>query len=105
MIAGYLTETVILLKPVVSIDDYGAEVTEWSEEAVTRAEVQWKSGTTVTQNDERFENRRVDVLVRWRTDVEATWRVSHNGILYNIDAVEPNRTSHLVRLICVKVNE
>lgn len=104
MLAGRLTEQITLLKPLVVIDRYGAEATTWEESPIIRAEVQWKGGETTEQNGELFETRRVDVLIRWR-EVDASWRVKHDGILYNISAIEPNRRKQFKRLICKKVNE
>ena len=105
MIAGRMTERVVLLQPTSTEDKFGSEVVEFTALKTVHAEVQWKSGGTYEQASELFPDGHIEVIVRIAHPVEAKWRIRYNGELYNVTAVAPNRVKGLKRLICDKVND
>ena len=105
MIAGRMTERVVLLEPTVTRDKFGSEVTTYDDFRTVHAEVQWKSGGTNLQVSELFPDGHIEVIIRDAHPVEAKWRIRCNGELYHVGAVALNRVKGLKRLICDKVND
>lgn len=108
MIAGRMNDIVILMRPVIERDKFGAEHTTYEEGKPIHAEIQWKSGGTSEQVGEFFSNIRIDVLIRDQHKIGEKWRVKQltgNKCMFNIRAIEPNPAKHMNRLICERVNE
>ena len=105
MIAGRMTERVVLLQPSVTKDKFGAETTSYESSRTVHAEVMWKSGGLRGEVGERFPDGRVEVIIRDAHTVDPLWRLTYQGLTYQVAAVEHNRVKGLKRLICDRVNE
>lgn len=105
MIAGRMTERVVLMEPTATTDGFGSEVVTYSDFRTVHAEVQWKTGGIFLQASELFPDGHIEVIIRDAHPVEAKWRIRYNGEQYQVGAVAPNRVKGLKRLICDKVND
>ena len=105
MIAGRMTERVVLIQPSATTNGFGSDVVSYTDVKTVHAEVQWKSGGTYQQASELFPDGHIEVIIRDAHQVEAKWRIRYNGEVYNVAAVAPNRVKGLKRLICDKVND
>ena len=105
MIAGRMTEMVVLMQPSTATNGFGSDVVTFADFRTVHAEVQWKSGGTYQQASELFPDGHIEVIIRIAHPVEAKWRIRYNGEVYNVAAVAPNRVKGLKRLICDKVND
>jgi head-tail adaptor len=54
MRAGLLTERIDVLKPVVTVNDYGEETTDWQNIYTTKARLVHTGGNRMNVNDEIF---------------------------------------------------
>lgn len=105
MIAGRLTEFVVLQEPTVTTDAFGAEVISYTGGDPIHAEVNWKSGHISQEASELFPDGRVEIIIYSAHQVEEKWRVVYQGATYTVGAIEFNRRKGLKRLICDRVNE
>lgn len=105
MIAGRLTEFVVLQEPTVVTDAFGAEVISYTGGAPIHAEVNWKSGRLSQEASELFPDGRVEIVIYAAHTVAEKWRVVYQGVTYIVGAIEFNRRKGLKRLICDRVNE
>lgn len=105
MIAGRLTEYVVLQRPTVNTDAFGADVISYTEGDPIHAEVNWKSGRLNQEVSELFPDGRLEVIIYSAHEVAEKWRLVYAGVTYTVGAIEHNRRRGLKRLICDKVND
>ncbi|MDR5790283.1 phage head closure protein [Caballeronia sp. LP003] len=93
---GALRHRVQLQAPVVQIDDETGEpvITDWIDKGTpVWAAVEPVSGREWLLSAEFREGVTTRIRVRWRDDIDSTWRVIHarksGETIYNIDAVLP----------------
>lgn len=99
---------VVLLRPTVTTDMYGAETTEYVAGEPIWAEIQHKDAGTSTEVGESFMNERIDVLIRYQHEIGEKWRIRQltgNGNLFHVRNIIPVEDKHMNRLICERVNE
>ncbi|WP_250532432.1 phage head closure protein [Caballeronia sp. ATUFL_F1_KS39] len=95
MAAGPLRHRVQLQAPVVQIDDETGEpvITDWTDKGSVWAAVEPVSGREWLLSAEFREGVTTRIRIRWRDDIDSTWRVIHTRTsgetVYNIDAVLP----------------
>ena len=97
--AGDLRHPVVLLKPV-SVAAGGRRTVTWSEEAHLHAAKTDVSGREFFQAQAYHAEDIVTFTVRWKGGVDATWRLRHGAVLYNI--VEVNHLGYMLDYIRLK---
>lgn len=83
--AGVLDRRVTLLKPVLS--EYEDEIVDWEPRADVWASVQPASGRELNEAGRVVSTVTTPIVIRYRTDVDARWRVRDRERLYQIRAV------------------
>lgn len=99
--SGDLRHPVTLLRPDTSLDARGRRVTEWTEAAHVHAAKTDVSGREFWAAHAVNAEDIVTFTIRWRTDVDATWRLRHGESIYNI--LEVNHLGYMtdyIRLRC-----
>lgn len=104
MIAGRLTEFVLLQKPSVTTDAFGSDIVSYSAGKLVHAELNWKAGHISQEASELFPDGRVEVIIYDAHEVAEKWHVVYAGVTYSVGAIEHNRRKGLRRLICDRVN-
>lgn len=99
MRAGTLDRRVTLLQPVPVRNAIGEETTSWQTVGQAWASVEAMPGGEGFDADRREHKRSVRITIRYRPGVRATWRVQHDGDVYEVtDVQEPERRETLVLL-------
>lgn len=105
MKAGDLKHPVTLLKPVSETNNRNRRETEWVTAATVYAAKSDVSGREFWVAQAYNAEDIVTFTIRWRDDVDATWRLQHHDTVYNI--VEVNHLGYMrdyIRLRCRVVN-
>lgn len=85
--AGDLKHPVTLQRPAVSTNEKGKRLTTWEDVAQVYAGKADVSGREFYEALAYHAEDTVTFTIRWRDDVQATWRLVHAGTAYNILAV------------------
>ena len=99
--AGDLRTHIDLLAPVSTINARGRRETSWAEPITVAAGKSDVSGREFYEAQAYNAEDVVTFTIRYRTDVNATWRARHGEVLYNI--VEVNHLGYMgdfLRLKC-----
>ena len=99
--AGDLRQMVTLIRPDTTEGEHRRRATEWTEVATVPAAIADVSGREFYAAHAVNAEDIVTITIRWREDVDATWRVRHRGIIYGI--LEPNHLGYMqdyMRLKC-----
>jgi len=112
--AGDLRQVITLIRPAVTLEDRkspgtaGTErkrrVTGWEDAATVRAAKSDVSGREFFEAHAVNAEDIVTFTIRWRPDIDTTWRVRHGGETYGI--LEVNHLSYMrdyIRLKCRSV--
>lgn len=86
MRAGRMTERVKLLSKSVTRDALGGEVITWVEEAEVWSEAMPLTGREFFAAQQAEEAADIRFRMRYRTDINATWRLEWRGLRYEIVA-------------------
>lgn len=108
MKSGRMKDRVVLLRPTVTTDAYGAETTSYTAAKTIWAEVQYKDASTSQEVGEFFMDQRIDVLIRDQHEIGEKWRIRQLtglGNLFYVRNIVPDRLRQMNRLICERVNE
>lgn len=86
---GELTRRILLQKPVYSRDTTGGFVTAWEDVAHVWANPQWKINEVGDEliSDQIHYRHKLEITMRYRSDIENSWRVQYNDDLWNIESV------------------
>ena len=103
--AGLLRETMTILRPVVTRNDYGEEVTTWEQVATTRCRVDFRSGTRVVETNEVFGPTTVMFVCRRFYALDVYMRIQWHGRLYAIESVNEEGQKQSVTIIAQLINE
>lgn len=82
--AGDLKHPVTLLKPVTTTGEHNRRKTEWTEVANAMADKSDVSGREFFSAHAVNAEDIVTFTIRWRDDIDSTWRVKHGATTYNI---------------------
>ena len=99
--AGDLKHPVILQRPVTAINEKGRPITAWADVVTVYADKTDVSGREFYAAQAYHAEDVVTFTIRWRTDVNPTWRLKHHGTAYNI--LEVNHLGYMgdfMRLKC-----
>lgn len=95
-----------LLKPERREDGQGADLTEYVETAVARAELVQIRGSLKEEAGERFPDYTTEWRLRAGHEIGEHWRVEEpGGNLYTVVSVMPNKARGMLTLRCERVNE
>ncbi len=91
---------------IVTVDEYGHEITSYIDSFTTRADVIWNNGDRIVSNNEIFFSNTVSFIVRYYCDVEDTMRIVYSDKLYRIISVNPDRDLYRNKTIIAElINE
>ena len=99
--AGDLRHPVTLLRPETVTNDKGRRITSWVSADLVYAAKNDVSGKEFYQAQAFHAEDTVTFTIRWRSDVDATWRVRHHSVDYEI--LEVNHLGYMgdfMRLKC-----
>lgn len=106
MESGLLKDNITFQKQFVSVDDYGHEITTYTDAFTTRADVIWNNGNRIVSNEEIFYENTVSFVVRFYCQIDDTMRIQYNGKLYRIISIEPDRDLYRNKTIIAElINE
>jgi len=103
--AGLLRESVTILRPVVTRNDYGEEVTTWEQVTTTRCRVDFRSGTRAVQTDEVFGATTVVFTLRRFYTLDVYMRLQWHGRLYSIQSVNEDNAKQYITIVADMIND
>lgn len=102
--AGDLRHEITLLKPTRGTNERGRSVVSWTEVGPIMAGLADVSGREFWEAQAYHAEKTRTFTIRYREDVDETWRVKHRGSVYNIQEV--NHLGYMrdyIRLKCQNV--
>lgn len=105
MRAGLLKYPIIVERSHIHKDQYSAENVVWECHINTRAEIQWKGGDNIIENDERVFTRSLTFIVRQYHDIKNSDRIIWEGNKYRILHIEPRKFEHRQIITTELINE
>lgn len=105
MRAGLLTERIDVLKPVVTVNDYGEETTDWQNIYTTKARLVHTGGNRMNVNDEIFYSYTKTFQIRNYVPVQDYYRILWDGKQYRILDIEPDRQQQQITVKTELVND
>ena len=99
--AGDLRHPVTLIRPDTTLGEHNRRSTAWHEVATVMAAKSDVSGREFYQAHAVNAEDTVTFTIRWRDDIDTTWRVRHGGTTYGI--LEVNHLGYMrdyLRLKC-----
>lgn len=105
MKAGKMRYRLRLLRPVVTVDMFRSEHTEYEETRTVWAERVKAVGSYGEEVWERFPSYTVEFNIRDAHEVSENWRVEQlGGYLYTVENIIPKRERGMLTLRCERVN-
>lgn len=100
--AGQLDQRITLQSPVLTKDAAGQRVQTWADVAVVWAQARPARGREFTAGDALQHAASVVFTIRWRSDVQGTWRVLWRGVPHALiaDPVDPFGAKTALELAC-----
>jgi SPP1 family predicted phage head-tail adaptor len=100
--AGQLDRRIVIQGYSESTDAFGQEVKSYSTLATVWANVKEKVGSEGEKGDMLASTKKVEFIIRYRTDVDEQMRVSYNSNIYKIQTIQvaDERKAYL-KLICL----
>ena len=106
MEAGLLKDKILFQRQTVTADEYGHEVTTYTDAFETRADVVWNNGNRIVSNEEIFYENTVSFIVRYYSPVEDTMRIKYQDKLYRIISINPDKEIYYRKIIIAElINE
>lgn len=105
MRAGLLKEQIEIITPVITINDYGEQTTEWESKYKTRARLIHTSGGRIIPNSEVFYAHIKTLEVRDYVPVDDFDRIVWNNKEYRILDIEPDEAQMKYIIRVELVNE
>lgn len=105
MRSGLLKYPIIVERSHIHKDEFGAENTIWECHIRTRAQVDWKGGDNIIENDERVFTRSLTFIVRHYHDIRETDRIIWEGKKYRLLYIEPHKYEHRTIITAELINE
>ena len=102
--AGDLRQVITLMKPVTTKGEHNRRSTTWTDAATVAAAKSDVSGREFYQAHAVNAEDIVTFTIRWRDDIDVTWRVKHGSTVYGI--LEVNHLGYMrdyLRLKCHSV--
>lgn len=105
MIAGLLKEIIDIYSPYQHKNEYGEVEDSFEKSFRTKAQVVYNSGNRIIDNNEIFNEYKVQFIVRIYHKISELDRIKYDGKFYQIESIEKSRQYQLQKLNCVIVNE
>lgn len=105
MNAGILREKIEIYEPTVTRTQYGNSKTSWSLHYTTRASVQYNSGFEKEENKEIVRTTVYTFIVRHYVPVNEKMRIKHEGKMYKIESIKPNKYYNDKEIVAELVNQ
>lgn len=105
MIAGRLTEKIVILKPTITVNEVGEQETTYQEERTTRAELLLNGGNRNISNDEISFSYNKTFNVRIYIDLDEFCRIKWNGKYYRILSIETDKENQYKTIYTELINE
>ena len=87
MRAGRLRHRLVLQSKSEARDAYGATIITWSTEDTVWGAIEPLSGNEYFAQDQIQSEAKVRIVIRYHATISTEWRVSHNGLYYDIQDV------------------
>ena len=99
---GRMRHRVQFLKPTYTPNDYGEKEKTYTPQAETWAHIEYKeSGSDESGEASRITSRiNCLVTIRFNSEINAEWRMTHNNEQFNIRTVLPDAKQMYMRLEC-----
>lgn len=104
MRAGLLIEPVTIKKAEIKKNEYGQEETVWNDYLSTRANVSYKTGNRVTENNEIINTYTVDFTVRSYHKIDEFMRICWNGNIYRILSINRDKKKQSITIAGELIN-
>lgn len=102
--AGQLRDRITIQKMGSSEDEWGTPLpNDWQEHARIWSNFKHLTGSESIRSGADTSIVKASVRVRFRKDIDASMRVQHLGLDYNIEAVLPDDRRVMMDLICKRV--
>jgi len=107
---GKLDRRITIQRATLTVNDYGERAETWTTLATVWAEVNFRpgSGSETIESDQVFAVQRVRFVIRYSStvsDLKPSDRVSYNGQLYQIEAVQEIGREEGLRLVTTSTGE
>ncbi len=102
--AGDLRQVVTLIRPDTTVGEHNRRITKWTDVATVPAAKSDVSGREFFQAHAVNAEDIVTFTIRWRDDIDETWRVKHGTTIYGV--LEVNHLGYMrdyLRLKCRNV--
>ena len=103
MSAGQLRHLVELQTRVDVVDEIGQPSTSWLTTASVWADIRYQTGLSVIKSGADVSVVRVSVRMRYRA-INAGQRIVHEGVVFNIEAVQPDVRRAYVDCVAEVIN-
>lgn len=91
MESGLLKDIITFQEMTVTTDEYGHEITTFTDAFTTRADVIWNNGNRIVSNEEIFYENTVSFVVRYYCPVEDTMIIVYQDKKYRIISINPDK--------------
>ena len=105
MQAGLLTEKIIIEKPTIQQNEFGANAIRWTELITTRAGVTFSDGNRTNENNEIVFTNSEIFKIRYYHTIDEKDRVLWNNKKYRILSLEPNKNRQSLTIKTELINE
>lgn len=101
MRAGRLRHRLALQSKTETRNAYGEAVVGWTVEDTVWGAIEPLSGREYFAQDQVQSEVRVRVVIRYRSDIDTSWRVVNDGKYYDIvDVINENNRDRMLTLMC-----
>ena len=101
MRAGRLRHRLVLQSKSEARDAYGGAIITWSTQDTVWGAIEPLSGNEYFAQDQIQSESKVRIVIRYQANVDTTWRVSHNGLYYDIqDVLNHDTRNRQITLMC-----
>lgn len=105
MQAGRLNEIIEIHKPFQRKNEYGEIEDTFEKSFQTKAQVIYNNGAKIIDNNEVFNEYKLQFIIRIYHNIKTTDRIKYNGDYYQIEAIEISKQYQLQKLNCSIINE
>ena len=100
--AGQLDRRILLRNFTESTDTFGQEVKTYRDLAYVWANVKEKIGSEGEEGDMIASTKKVEFIIRYRTDVDEEMRISYNSNTYKIQAIQSaDARKAFLKIVCL----
>lgn len=87
MRSGRLRHRLTLQSKTTTQDAYGAAVVSWVDQGTVWGAIEPLSGKEYFAQEQVQSEARVRIVMRYKSGINTTWRVKHDGLYYDIEEV------------------